>query len=361
MMDRNDILSQYNDTIKVFKNKTKDSVIRTGSYDRKMLIETVFSLMNISENLLNATYPSADVIAQACAVKTEQVLENFLPKCSSPVTKKIPQRSPDERVLIVENSEADDGNFTNEKWTDVVNRKISKKLKNIPVVKNVVNRSGKGCLILPSEDSLNEAKNALQDDFNVKTQEKKVNKIMPRLKIHNLNVSDCESKEQLLEMILTKNSAIRDGINGASTEKISVTYLDKTRKYAVLKVIPKLREIIMKTSKIFVGLESLYVSDYYHVVRCFQCQEFGHICDSEKCKRKETTPVCLYCAGNHRSSECNKKNSKENHRCSNCTNSSTFNIRSKAKSHTASSKDCPIYQREFERMKQATDYDTKNE
>ena len=72
MMDRNDILSQYNDTIKVFKNKTKDSVIRTGSYDRKMLIETVFSLMNISENLLNAPYPSADVIAQACAVKTEQ-------------------------------------------------------------------------------------------------------------------------------------------------------------------------------------------------------------------------------------------------------------------------------------------------
>ena len=357
-------MSQYNDTIKLFKNKTKETIMRTSSYDRKMLVETVFSLIEISENILKTpnTYPSTEDVAEACAKKTREMLEGILPKGSNPNTepRKIPQRSPDERVLLVENGETEDGNFTEEKWTEVVNRKISKKLKDVPVVKNVVNKSGKGCLILPSDDSLKKAQNALQEDFNVTTQERKVNKIMPRLKIHNLNLPGGESKDQLLDMILTKNSAICNGITGQTSESISVTYLDETKRYAVLKVNPKLRDIIMKTSRIYVGLESFYVSDYYHVVQCFHCQEFGHISGSEKCKRKDKSPICLYCAGNHRSSECRKKNTKESHACSNCKNSTSFSINSKAKGHTASNKECPIYLRELERMKKITDYGAKN-
>ena len=362
-MDRTSLLSQYNDTISPYKDKTIDSLRSGGSaFTRDTLIKTVFSLMEISKKLIESTCPSTEDVAEACALKTRSILEELLPKCynSGTETKIITQRSPDERVLLVENGDTEDGNFTNEKWSEVAKRNISKKLKNVPVVKNVVSKSGKGCLILPSEDALNKAKNALKNDFTVKTQERKINKIMPRLKIHNLDLPDCESKEQLLDMILTKNLAIQNGISGETSESISVTYFDKTKKYAVLKVIPKLREAIMKTSKIFIGLESFYVSDYYHVVQCFHCQEFGHISGSENCKRKDKTAVCLYCAGNHKSSECRKKKSKDHHSCSNSKNSTSFNISSKAKSHTASNKDWPIFQKELERMKRNTDYDAKN-
>ena len=365
MMDRASLLAQFNDSTKVFKNKSKDSVTKTSSYDRKMLIETVYSLMEICENLLKGPSPSVDEIANACMQKTKEVLVEILPKLINPDTdnKNVSRKTPisaDERVLIVENSSSEGGTFTNESWTEVVNRKISKKLKNIPVVRNVVNKNGKGCLILPSEETLNHAKTALEDEFTVQHQERKINTLMPRLKIHNFTVKDYSSKELLLDMILDKNTYIKDNIVGETSENIAVTYMDTTKNYAVLKITPRLHDVIMRTSRIFVGLESAYVTDYFHVTQCYHCQGFGHIHGSERCKQKDNPPICMYCAGSHRSSECRRKNCIDTHRCTNCAKSTISLIKSKAKGHTANSRECPLYVKELARMKSITNYEIKN-
>ena len=54
-------------------------------------------------------------------------------------------------------------------------------------------------------------------------------------------------------------------------------------------------------------MESLYITDNYHDDKCFACRGFGHRQDSEFCPKKEGTPVCVYCAGAHWSSQCAHK------------------------------------------------------
>ena len=73
---------------------------------------------------------------------------------------------------------------------------------------------------------------------------------------------------------------------------------------------------------------------------------------------------CLYCAENHPSQNCPTKKKKKmfsDFKCSNCLKSSIHSVKSKAHSHTTTSKDCPILQSEIKSLVNKTmGYNSKN-
>ena len=203
-----------------------------------------------------------------------------------------------------------------------------------------------------------DANTLLESEYEIKQEKKKPKPLLPRLKIHNIESENFESKEILVEKILQKNNKIR--ILKENGNHISVTYYDEIRKYAVLKVTPQIREAVMENSKIFVNMESHYVSDYFHVTQCFACQGFGHVCNSENCPRKGEAPLCMYCSGDHRSSHCHHKKNMAKQKCVNCNKSSNKDIKLNAKSHTSNSLKCPMLAQEIDRIKKITFTDSKN-
>ena len=63
-------------------------------------------------------------------------------------------------------------------------------------------------------------------------------------------------------------------------------------------------EISKHGDKLFDGLQSrCRVYDNYFILRCYNCLEFGH--HSTKCGKPG--PACAYCAGQHRTDACRRK------------------------------------------------------
>ena len=139
-----------------------------------------------------------------------------------------------------------------------------------------------------------------------------------------------------------------------------VLFIDKENKSALLKVTPCIREVIMKNQRIYLDLESHYVSDSFHVQQCYHCQSFGHKANSDNCASKTSEPTCFYCGCAHKSSACRNKHDKSKQKCANCSKSNVQTIKSAASNHNASSKNCPIYQKEIELIKSKTCYESKN-
>ena len=266
---------------------------------------------------------------------------------------KVPSNSEREsHVLIIENPEANKKTFSDEAWSNAVKSNISKKLEKIPLKKALLNSKGQGCIVLPNKDTCTNAKTLLDKDFNVNQESKKANPLLPRLKIHNVSSENFETKDKFTEKILNKNTKIKNLCEQGNP--IAVTYYDTNRKYAVLKVTPQVKNVIMKDPKIFVGMVSLHVSEHYHITQCYNCQGFGHVSGSEHCPRKDSTPLCLYCGGEHRSSECNNKKNPANQKCVNCSKSQNSKIKSGHKNHTANSYKCPLFSQEIENIKKIT-------
>ena len=364
-MDIDSISLMYNDIIHNLKGKEKKTILKNSAFDRNMLIESVLSLMEVCEKLLkihDVNQKNAEQLADVFANKTETMIKQLLLNKSDACNEipELPKECMKQHVLVIDN-ETDDGEiFSTQSWSNVVKNTISNKLKNIPVSKVALNKQGKGCIFLPSENALSEANLALQSDFSVSQSIRKTNDILPKLKIHNLNTELFESVDELQNLIILKNRCISRQLNENEKSKLSVIFIDRKNKNAVMKVSPDIRDIIMKNSRIFIDMESHFVTDSYHVEQCFVCQGFGHRQNSEFCPNKNGDPVCFFCSSSHRSSTCNVKNRKANHKCVNCVKSAVHDIKIQANSHNANSKTCPVFQKEIERIKRKTCYDAKN-
>ena len=384
-MDIPSLKKKFDDAVSPFKGKEKENIQKNGSFDRKMLIETVFALIDVCENAFDVqTQQSCNTenIAEACAERTEAVLRKFMEKTTTQ-TEKCAERtesvlrkflvktsSPTDtanaaskmrdsdvsHVLVVENKDSDSERYTSATWSDVVRSSISNKLKDVPVSNTIVNRQGQGCIFLPSEKACADAKKALDSDFKLSATEKNSNKLWPKLKVHNLPTADC-TVDDLHDMIVSKNPDVNNVLSVNSHAKLSVIFIDKKHNFAVLKVTPDVREVIMKRARLFVGMSSLFVSDHYHVERCYACQQFGHKQGSESCPAKNSHEVCVFCAGSHKSSDCRNKTCQL---CANCAKSSSHTQKKNAKFHSASSTNCPVYQKEVEKLKLKICLDVKN-
>lgn len=363
-MDVPSLRKKFDDAVAPFKGKDKKTILKNSSFDRQTLTETVFSLMNVCDSLFdckNTCSADTEKLAVAVAERTGAILKKLLPEQSNivdpkPIAAAGIRESDTTHVLVVEDKNSEGEKFTRETWSDVVKSSISKKLKDVPVSNTTVNSQGQGCIFLPSEKACTDAQKALDEDYKLSAAPKNSSKQWPKLKVHNVPSADCTSDE-LCEMIVSKNPDVQKLLSDNESARLSVIFIEKKYNFAVLKVTPDVRALIMKRARVFVGMNSLLVSDHFHVERCFACQKYGHKQDSEICPAKSSGPVCALCAGSHKSSDCREKTSQL---CANCASSSSHIQKKNAKFHCSSSKECPVYQRELQKLKSKTCFDEKN-
>ena len=192
-------------------------------------------------------------------------------------------------------------------------------------------------------------------------------KLLPKVTVYGINevlFDSCEDDREEMKLtlkrdILRRNDCVRQVLESDSDATLEIVMLQKVMPshssvsyMAAMKMSSSVRKAIYDNGdRLYVSLKRCKVVDRFHIVQCFHCQEPGHL--SKDCPTENAT--CYYCAGDHRSKECEHKNSEDKKCCSNCLKSSNPEVKRNAKSHTAASHQCPVMQSHILNMKSKTE------
>ena len=350
-----DIVETFN--LNLMDGKTSPQILALGSqFKREILVEAVLKLKNLCEktfgmyeNNVNST-PStvvSDIVDKVKNAMTEMVpalVTNALKErnVDNDVSKSGVVGDDKKHVMVVEDKQNKENRYDNESWSKVVKSSLSTKLKNIPVEKSLVTKSGKGCLFFPTQSDQEKAKSVLESEYTVSLSTENKRMLLPKLKVSRIGPSYKKEDKEVLKMaIIKKNANIASYVD--DNHIFEVIIIDEIKHYAVLKVSPEIRNTIIGKGSVFLDMESLEVKDHFHAVQCFSCQEYGHKKGDDACKHKGTENVtCLYCGENHQSRSCTVKKDSSKFKCSNCFNSKNVHHRQNAIGHTTTSRSCPF-------------------
>ena len=145
--------------------------------------------------------------------------------------------------------------------------------------------------------------------------------------VHIVGLSKEYTPDELRSMIVKQNPGISTLFESTSTSTddklidiLSVKPLKNNVhifKAIVIKVSNVIRSILAKQqNKVYIGYQSMCkVYDSIFVLRCFNCQGYGH--HSEECENKDD-PVCGFCSESHESRDCLKKTADHLFKCCHC-------------------------------------------
>ena len=171
-------------------------------------------------------------------------IQLYNPGSCQPVENKqvIPQHAPEKRdhVIVVHGEVGEDNfaGFNDNQWNTVVKRNLSSKLKSIPIKNSVKTKDGKACLFVKNEETMNEVKEALKDEYNVETNKAKSKKIYPKLKMFDLDTSvyNENGMDKLKADILDKNTGIKRTYENRDVDNLfEVLFINTKFNYAILK------------------------------------------------------------------------------------------------------------------------------
>jgi len=353
----------------LYKDKDVNCILKEGSYKREILADSVLTCRNVIENLLNAieddkNYQSNYVrkdelenifksflpnikkyvineINSECQISKQEKDQNVVQTSKSSLSNsKTTQKAKSNNVIIIHNELEEEGTnigFSNEKWSTVTKKDINNKLKNIPIKNSTTTKSGKVCLFMENEDVMKDAKKALESKYNVEATKSISKKILPKVKLFNIDTSlyNKDSCQQLKADILNKNKYIEDKLINDSDAIFEIIAVNDSHSYAIAKMTEDIRGMIKdNANRLFLNLTSHVVKDNFQPQQCFKCQKFGHKAGSDHCCDIDT---CLHCTGNHKSRDCTMKHSLK---CANCKSNEEY--KSKCEGHRANSQTCPI-------------------
>ena len=334
-------------------------------------MQIIENIWNFDETLadLEATLNDYTDINQNHVELTEKILQKMVDVTKDELKKCLPQsnqkeKTPKKRIVSNEKqvlviSDIDEKDIKEDKsFSDALKENLSEKLDGIPVSKTTLNREGKAILIFPTPESCTQAKESLQKDYEVENSDRKPTMILPRIKIHNLDPSLTEYNiVRLQDMIASKNEILKD----ATLNEFEIKFIDNKENFAIAKVSPDIHKKLINDGRVYIDLWSNKVSDHFNPIQCFRCQSFNHTSTSSICiaKDKPNDSTCLYCSKNHKSSQCPSKKDKKAHKCANCIRSTNLSIKNRAGTHCSTSKNCPIFIKEVEKLKLNTCYDQK--
>lgn len=116
--------------------------------------------------------------------------------------------------------------------------------------------------------------------------------------------------------------------------QVRIKQRDKATTYQlIIEAEAQITTHLLQQRKIVIGFTSCRIAPYQPILRCKNCQLFGHV--EQNCRQ----PIaCGWCAGNHNTTYCYYRNKPQHHRCRNCVGSpNEF-------PHAASSNECPTLQ-----------------
>ena len=91
--------------------------------------------------------------------------------------------------------------------------------------------------------------------------------------------------------------------------------------------------------------------DRFHLTQCSKCCNYGHVANN--CRKDCFT--CTFCSGNHSYKDCDNKDNKASHKCSNCLRSIDANTKANANSHNAFDSHCPVKKSQLNKLISRTD------
>ena len=152
-------------------------------------------------------------------------------------------------------------------------------------------------------EKLAEVRALKENGFSVETIKEK----LPRIVIYDVpHTADGDPREE----IFSQNQNIQDLVSKDDflrlTKKIShwPTRRSEYETNWVLEVSPTIRKMLVIKGKVYMGWSTCRVADYFDAVRCFKCQQYGHV--AKHCTHKRET--CGHCGeARHRFPSCMKK------------------------------------------------------
>ena len=196
-------------------------------------------------------------------------------------------------------------------------------------------KSGGLLMKFPSKEVMSAASRAIDDhlgpDHTMRVTEPR--KMFPKMTVHDISSSVAD--EDIIPSILRKNPCIQQLVNKGYALSLIFARLRDHSKMAVLKMAPEIRsEIVKSDGYIYVGLSRCKAYDRFWVTKCGHCQGFGH--KSAECPKKDGRPVCAFCAGDHESRSCSRKDFPQ---CANCLR---LGNQTSPIDHFATSLSCPV-------------------
>lgn len=371
--------SQFCDTTSTFNGKSKSAVLEQGAFTRSVLVDAVFSLNTVCKSLFESVLTLTKNQGSNGIDDVLSRVENAVKNGFDSLVQHLPQSAPNQAeypalsnaavenkdrhvILLKEKDSSDEAKYDQSSWSNVVKGTLQNQLRNIPVNKSLLNKSGQGCLIFPSKKAQEDAEAVLQPLFDVRADNRPRKAVLPKIKVFDVDTELYHDKAVLKQAVLEKNPDIHELATNDSD--FEVVLINKTLKFCVLKVSPGIRKLIVKRGHLFLGMNSHRIRDHFQPLQCFACQGFGHKQGAPECKHYERgTTTCLYCCGNHLSKDCKDKRNPHKHKCSNCISSKNPHERSNA-SHKSTSLKCPFIIREMnaliKRTTGLTEGDVKN-
>ena len=211
-------------------------------------------------------------------------------------------------------------------------------------------KSGGLLVRFPSEEVKNKASHAIDShlgsDHVMKVTEPK--KMLPKMTVPDISSSIAD--EDIIPSILRKNPKVQQLVNGGYTLSLIFARVKGNSKTAVLKMAPEIRsEIIKGDSSLYVGLTQCRAYDRFWVTKCGHCQGLGH--KSADCPKKQDKPVCAFCAEEHESRSCSRKNFPQ---CANCLR---LENRTSPIDHFATSLSCPVMMSQQRKIIENTNFE----
>ena len=344
-------------------------------------------------------FPSESVCAESENPKTESgVLYSSLFSNPEPTAVAQPPQVPSKQVfstappeVLVLSPKEDVSSPINVEQMTSVKKYVEKKLKNCKVVSLSCNdKSKKVSISLPSCDVRDKAAALLNADNCLDSlgyQSRNAKKMLPKITIEGISSEILDDlnipnemagnaekireleKSHIITKIVEKNESIKELHDQKHT--LSVVYVrkvnrgtneqERTELTVGIKVSPRIYQVIFGQNQgaIYLGSRRYSVSDRFHITTCYHCQSIGHT--SKDCEEASKPPICMYCMGRHRSSNCTNKKKSDVHVCARCLASPHGKDAENAKTHNAGmSLKCPVIARETARLAANTDFMSKN-
>ena len=273
-----------------------------------------------------------------------------------------------------------------------VKRFVTDSLKTVPVEFISANENSKKISIGFRDSVTREKAQALVTAHNVLKDygysSQKSNKMLPKVTISNVSCEILEvdgtdvdytgkneeeirehKKQLIVSRILEKNPSVK--ILSDEGHTLQVVYMNLV-KHSVpkgnsesltigLKVSPSIYQVLFQqqSGTIYLGNRRYKVFDRFYIKQCYHCQMIGHTSKDCQDAKASKPPKCMYCAQEHRSTNCPTKRNTDNHACARCLVSSIGDPQD-ARNHNAGSNSCPLIVKESKRLATYTDFTSKN-
>ena len=249
---------------------------------------------------------------------------------------------------------AKEGQISDESHEEELCKVVKSNLKDVKIDKMRFTPNKCVILNLPDPESIEKAKNALQDNDKVTANNTK--KAQPKIMIPYVPLMEIgdseEDKAEFINSILYKNANLKN----FTTQDIEIINIRSSKlekhKHVIVKCSPQIRKAIYQNNNEIYTMYGHYeIHDNYYVKICNHCQGYGHI--EQDCKNKQISkrpPTCGKCAENHKTIECTKE--RKDFKCSQCTKKNLNNDRN----HAVKDHKCQAYMEQIRRIAQNTEH-----